>query len=101
MSGRDCTWPDWVNQYQDTSWGNDVCPSRLLYGEIGAGVRHARLWIDYDKPADREEPKNPKFLICEYSDSDEVTRESLTDDCEEARGWCEEIAETPLSEATS
>jgi len=44
--------------WQDTSWGNDACPSFV------DEARLLQVWVDYDKWEDRECDGNTKFTVC-------------------------------------
>jgi len=46
----------------DISWGNDACPS-FTVKENAEGEPVIRLWVDAEKPEDREYQNVPRFCI--------------------------------------
>ena len=44
--------------FVDASWHNDMCPSFVNE------AANLRLWVDYENPADREDPSLPRFMLC-------------------------------------
>lgn len=42
------------SDYDDASWKNDVCPHFLKEFGIGSERWQVQLWVDYEKPSDRE-----------------------------------------------
>lgn len=55
---------EYPNNWEDTTWGNDVCPSASK--DFGDYV--IRIWLDYPKQEDRESDSEFRFNVVAYTD---------------------------------
>lgn len=57
--------PDIPEQWEDSSWHNDACPSFVVMkgGEGDSNFKLARVWIAESDPAQREFPESPRFQV--------------------------------------
>ena len=70
---------------RDLSWHNDACPS---FGVPRAdGTERARVWVEHPVPNDREDPRDPRFIVCIYDEGgDALGAIYLGDDVDLALG---------------
>lgn len=59
--------------WQDTSWGNDVCPSYLTPNGL-------RVWVDHPDADKREFSEMPRYAVTRESEDGDVTELCTTDD---------------------
>ena len=79
MEVTDLVYNDWpsipvpafvqVEGWADYSWHNDVCARSEF--ELDATGAHLRVWVEHDKPEEREYADSPRFMVAFHPDPDD------------------------------
>jgi len=62
------------NGFENSSWGNDICPSFI---NVKARVQ---VWLDYEDKEQREDPTATRFALCQLDDYEQFESEIINSD---------------------
>ena len=82
-------WPEIPRDWENTTNGNDVCPS---FAPPPPSGRFVRVWVDYPDNSRREYQDLPRYCVTEYADEDYLEPLGTGEELISTDDWAEVLA---------